>query len=175
MIPSRLNLLSQEKRKHLQNMVYFQFIKSVLEIILIILCLSGIILLGAQTVLENYFSGLNSTIAFMQSKYVKTNREVREINNFLSELDKLQKKNQISSPRILDIASAVPNGVVLNTVNINYGAKTMSISGEALTRDNLLEFGENVKKIGWIQSSDMPLSQLTKKDNILFSLSAVIK
>jgi len=54
MIPSRLNLLSPEKRQHLKNMVFFQFIKGILEVLLIIACAAGIILLGARTILENF-------------------------------------------------------------------------------------------------------------------------
>src|SRR3989339_967385 len=119
MIPSRLNLLSPEKRQHLKNMVFFQFIKGILEVLLIIACAAGIILLGARTILENYFSDLTSTIVFIQSQHVKTNREVRDINAVIKNLYGIQKEFKPITVLIPDIAAAVPTGIVLNTLQIN--------------------------------------------------------
>lgn len=175
MIPSRLNLLSPEKRQHLKNMVLFQFIKGILEILLIIACAAGIILLGARTILENYFSELTNTIVFMQSQHVKTNREVRDINAIINNLYGIQKEFKPITTLIPDIAAAVPAGVVLNTMQVNPENKTITLSGEADTRDNLLRMEENIEKIEWVRSVDLPLSQLTKKDKIPFSLSAAMK
>lgn len=175
MIPSRLNLLSPEKRKHLKNMVFFQFIKGILEVLLIIACAAGIVLLGARTILENYFSDLTSTIVFIQSQHIKTNREVRDINVIINNLDSIQKEFKPITPLIPDIAGGVPAGVVLNIMQINPENKTVALGGEANTRDNLLRMEEYIEKIEWIQSVDLPLSQLTKKDKIPFSLSATMK
>lgn len=175
MIPSRINLLSPEKRQHLKSMVFFQFIKGILEILLIIACVAGIVLLGAKTILENYFSDLTSTIVFIQSQHVKTNREVRDINAVINNLYIIQNDFKPITSFIPDIAEAVPAGVVLNTMQINPENNTITLSGEANTRDNLLRMEENIKKINWIQSTDLPLSQLTKKDKIPFSLSAAMK
>lgn len=175
MIPSRLNLLSPEKRQHLKNMVFFQFIKGILEVLLIIACATGIILLGARTILENYFSDLTSTIVFIQSQHVKTNREVRDINVVINNLENIQKEFKPITILIPEITGAVPAGVVLNAAQINPENKTIALSGEANTRDNLLRLEENIKKISWIQSTNLPLSQLTKKDKIPFALSATMK
>jgi hypothetical protein len=90
MIPVRLNFLSPSKRHNLQTMVIFQLGKSVLEIILIIICLIGIGLLGAQSILQDYFNDLSGTIAFTQSRHQQTNREVREINLTIEQLEKIQ-------------------------------------------------------------------------------------
>lgn len=175
MIPSRLNLLSPDKRQHLKNMVFFQFVKGVLEIFLIIACVAGIILLGARTILENYFSDLTSTIVFIQSQHAQTNREVRDINTVINNLDVIQKEFKPITTLIPYITTAVPTGVILNTLQINLENKMITLGGEANTRDNLLYFEENVEKMPWIQSTDLPLSQLTKKNKIPFALNATMK
>lgn len=156
-------------------MVFFQFIKGILEILLIITCAAGIVLLGARTILENYFSDLTSTIVFIQSQHVKTNREVRDINIIINNIDNIQKDFKPITTFIPDIAGAMPAGVVLNILQINLENKTIALGGEANTRDNLLRAEEYLEKIEWVQSVDLPLSQLTKKDKISFSLSAAIK
>lgn len=156
-------------------MVFFQFIKGILEVLLIIACATGIILLGARTILENYFSDLTSTIVFIQSQHVKTNREVRDINVVINNLENIQKEFKPITILIPEITGAVPAGVVLNAAQINPENKTIALSGEANTRDNLLRLEENIKKISWIQSTNLPLSQLTKKDKIPFALSATMK
>lgn len=175
MMPLRLNLLSPEKRKHLHNTVLFQFVKSVLEILLIIFCLSGIVLLGAQTVLEDYFNDLTNTIVFLQSKQTKTNREVREINAIVINIEKIQKEFQSVAKYLPLITNSIPNNITLHMLRLNFTGKNVTLSGEARTRDALLLLAEQIKKLECIQSVDMPISNLTKKEDVVFSLNASLK
>ena len=89
--------------------------------------------------------------------------------------NKVQKEYKSITALIPDTTKAVPTGVVLNILQINPENKTIVLGGAADTRDNLLRLEENIKKIEWIQSTDLPLSQLIKKDKISFSLSATMK
>ncbi len=175
MIPSRLNLLSPQKRQYLQAMVRFQFVKSNLEVLLIILCLIGIVLLGSQYVLQDYFTEINSTIITLQSEHTKTNKEVIEINKTLIKLEKIQEQFSPITPLIPEITNAVPEGVVLSILNINKENKSILLSGNAETRDDLLLLGNQLETIEWIQNADIPISQLTKKENVQFAINAKMK
>jgi len=175
MIPCRLSLLSPEKRQNLNSMVYFQFLKSILEILLIVISITGIILLGAQSVLEDYFSKLTSTIVFTQNQFAKTNSEIKNINETIKEVGKIQKEYEPINKIIKLFTTALPNELILNTVSYNQNTKILSLTGTALTRDSLLNFKEQLKSYPEVVSSDLPASQLTKKDMVPFSLNLKLK
>ena len=174
-MPCRINLISPQKRQHLKTMVRFQFVKNILEIILIVTCVIGIALLGGEWVLGNYFSDLNTTIASMQSRYVETNRTVKLINKKLGQIEFIQSKYRQITPLLPKITETLPNAINLTALDVNIKNKTMQITGFALSRDNLLEFQTRLEEAEWVEKVDIPVDQLTKKDNINFSFSTALK
>ncbi len=175
MIPLRLNLLSPAKRHHLHTMVCFQFIKSILEIILIMACLAGMTVLGAQLILQNYFNDLSNTISFMQSQRLQSNREVRAINQTLSDIDKIQKDYRQVTPSLAKLLPLMPDGIVLSSLAMDMETKQIVFTGTADKRDVLLNFKQSLEANMEIFGIDLPLSQLTIKQNLPFSLIAKLK
>lgn len=175
MIPVRLNFLSPRKRHNLQTMVIFQLGKSVLEIVLIVICLIGIGLLGVQSVLQDYFNDLSETIAFTQSHHQQTNREVKEINQTINQLEKIQAEYKTFLPLFPLIFSDLPNDIYLNNFNINLEKNNATLSGFAKKRNSVLDYKKNLEKISWIRNVDWPLSQITKKEDLPFTLELRMK
>ncbi|MBI4992736.1 MAG: hypothetical protein HZC26_01175 [Candidatus Magasanikbacteria bacterium] len=175
MIPCRINLISPIKRQRLQTTVRFQFIKNILEIVLIVTCVIGIAMLGGEWVLGSYFNDLNITISSLQNRYAETNKTIRTINEKLKRIDFIQNLYQPVSPLLPDIAAAMPDGANLTALNLDLKNKNLSLIGFAANRDDLLILQSRLEKIAWIQTVDIPVDQLTKKDNINFSFSAAIK
>ncbi|MBI4427369.1 MAG: PilN domain-containing protein [Candidatus Magasanikbacteria bacterium] len=156
-------------------MVRFQFIKNILEIILIVTCVIGIAMLGGEWVLGGYFNDLNVTISSLQNRYAETNKTVKTLNEKLKRIDFIQNLYQPVSPLLPDIATAMPDDANLTALNLNLKNKNLSLTGFAANRDDLLILQSRLEKIAWIQTVDIPVDQLTKKDNINFSFSAAIK
>lgn len=156
-------------------MIRFQFIKNILEVILIVVCIIGIAMLGGQWVLANYFKSLNATISSLNNKYAKTNQTVKSINQKLAQLEFIQNAYSPAAPLLPEIIQAIPNGVSLTALNLNPKSKQLNMAGFAATRDDFLDMQTRIAKIPWIQEWDVPVDQLTKKDNINFSFSATIK
>ncbi|MBI5221995.1 MAG: PilN domain-containing protein [Candidatus Magasanikbacteria bacterium] len=156
-------------------MVRFQFVKNILEIILIVTCVIGIAMLGGEWVLENYFSDLNATIASLQSRYADTNRTVKLINEKLGQIEFVQSKYRQITPLLPKITEAMPNAINLTALNVNMKNKTMQITGFAPSRDDLLEFQTRLEAVKWVEKVNIPVDQLTKKDNISFSFSTTLK
>jgi len=175
MIPLRLNLLSPQKRHHLHTMVCFQFTKNLLEIILVILCISGIVMLGAQRILQDYFIDLSNTISFMQSQRLQTNRNVRQINEALVEITKIQKDYQAITPILSEVLSLLPVDINLNILTVDTGTEQIIFTGMAGTRGSLLSFKQALESNTNIANTDLPLAQLTIKQNLPFSLTAKLK
>jgi hypothetical protein len=156
-------------------MVGFQFAKSILEIILIIICFTGIVLVGIEDILQNYFNDLSGTIALTQSQHVKTDRTVRAINQTLIQLEKIQKNYYPATPHLIPLINAMPPNISLDSMELDSVNKNFNATGIAATRNDLLNYKQALENTGLVQKIDLPLSQLTKKDNLAFSLNAELK
>ena len=75
----------------------------------------------------------------------------------------------------MSLSTSVPQGVQLNSLEIDYLNKTIRFSGISDTRQNFLDFQELLKKNEMITDLEAPVSDLTKKENIVFNLSVNIK
>lgn len=175
MIPVRLNFLSPAKRHHLHTMVGFQFVKSLLEIILIIICFTGIILVGIEDILQNYFNDLSGTIALTQSQHIKTDRVVKEINQNLIQLENIQKEYSSASDILPPLINALPAGIIIDSLELDLTNNKFNATGIAAARSSLLDYKQALEKTNLIQTIELPLSQLTKKENLSFSLNAKLK
>lgn len=175
MIPLRHNFLSPQKRHFLHHMVQFQFVKTILEILLISLCLGGMILLGGQRILQDYFNDLTQQIVAISNKNSSTNQEIKKINLILNKTEKIQQEYILWTKKFINLANNTPRPITLTQLNFNPPEKTITFSGNAPTRDDLLKFKEQISQLEWIESMEIPLSQLTAKENIFFSLNAKIK
>lgn len=175
MYPIRLNLLSPDKRKFLQRMIYVQFIKNTFTSIVFVFCVSGITLLGGQWVLQEYFNDVSGNLVATTSKQVEKNKKIKEVNSLINQTDIIQQVYTPWSDIIIDISNAVPNGIVLTNISLNSGNKNFVFSGNADTRDNLLEMQKNLKALSFIEDVKIPVSQLTEKENFPFTIPATYK
>lgn len=175
MIPSRLNLLSPEKRRHLHSLSNFQFIKNILEITLFILSIGGIILLGGQSVLQDHLDELTASMVTLQNQHAGINRDIKNINLVLSRTEKIQNKYQPITPLIPQIVSALPDEIILKTMTIDKDSEIIQLIGHSPNRDILLFFQQELEKIDWVDSVNLPISQLTEKEDIEFYFSVKLK
>jgi len=174
MYPTRLNLLSPEKRTYLRRMIYIQFIKNTLISIVFVFCVSGITLLGGQWVLQEYFNDVSTNLVATNNGSAERNQKIKEVNYLISETDALQQTYIIWSSIIVELTNAIPNGIVINDLSLNSGDKYV-LSGIADTRENMLEMQKKLNTLDFIKNTKIPISQLTEKENFAFSISATVK
>lgn len=174
MIPHRLNLLPPNNKKRLKKMINFQFFKNIAGIFLITLSVMGIFLLGGQWVLEDYYSKLTENILSISEKHSNTNNIIKDINNTLIKVDKIQKEYINWTPKILEITENIPDDIEINKININQ-KNELTINGLAPNRQSLLNLQKTLKEINWLEKFNIPPAQLTEKENINFSFVIPIK
>ncbi len=175
MIPLRINLLPPQKNHYLERMIHFQFIKNILEIMLFAICLTGIMLLGGQSVLQDYFDDLTIQMASISDQYAQTNQQIIKINKIINNTDKIQNEYYSWTTKLVNFANALPTNITLNSLSFDQKNKSLIFNGTAPTREDLLTLQEQIKKIDWVNSLEVPLSQLTTKQNIPFLLTAILK
>lgn len=175
MHPIRINLLSPEKRKYLRHIIYIQFAKNTLASVVFVFCLSGITLLGCQWVLQEYFNDVSANILATNSRYAEKNQKIKEVNNLIAQTDAIQQTYTVWSPIITNLTNSVPEGILIENLSLNSNNHTFAINGKAQTRENLLQTQTNLNNLDFIENVNIPLSQLTEKININFSISAIYK
>lgn len=174
MIPHRLNLLPPDKKRHLKKMINFQFLKNIAGIFLIFISLMGIVLLGGQWVLEDYYGQLTEHVFSITEKHSNTNNVIKNINNTLVKVEKIQKEYVDWTPLILEIVKAIPTNIEINKININQ-KNELTLNGLANNRQSLLDLQKTLEEISWLENFTIPPAQLTEKENINFSFVIPIK
>lgn len=175
MIPIRLNLLPEEKRRAHRRMIYMQFTKNMLEVLLILLCLSSIILMFGLRLLQNRVQDMASGRLVAESAYVKTNREVDVVNAAIRAVERTQDAYVYWPPILAGLSNAIPPTIRIDALSVDVERRTVSLSGFAPTRDTLLLLKQSLEKISWAMPFGIPIQQLTEKENVSFSFSFRMK
>lgn len=175
MFSTRLNLLSPEKKTHLQRLMYWQFLKTSIESFLVILCLSGIMLLGAEWILQGYFNDLSASLSTSNKIQAEKNFQIKHVNRVIHDVGVIQEIYALLTPRLLEFAAAIPSGIILTDLTTDSAAGAYTLSGVAAARDDLLALQTALEALDFIDSVPIPLAQLTAKENVSFSLTATGK
>ena len=87
----------------------------------------------------------------------------------------MQEVHNLWSQKIIKLGNAIPTDIIINNILIVNQNKEINISGTALSRTALLELKDNFNNLDFINNINIPLSQLTEKENIDFSISIEMK
>lgn len=173
MIPFRLNLLSPEKQMSLKHLFYFQYIRHNLEIFLFLLSLIAIAFLGGRWILEQHFSNLAAQLTATAQQHTERNTRIRDVNTIVRETEKVQSHYTAWSQRFPELIATLPPGVILSQLTME--RQSYSISGTATTREDLLALQAALSGLPGAGKVEIPLSQLTQKENVPFSLTVSIQ
>lgn len=175
MFPIRLNLLSPQKRNLVERLVYVQFIRNAVEIAVILLAICGMVLTASDLVLQDHLNDLTESMVAISSRDAEKNKRLKAVNELLLETELLQARYMLWSDIAVPAADAIPRGVVLTGLTLDHPGKKWVFAGEAKTRDDLLALQKNLESLPVVASAAVPISQLTGKENLVFSITASLK
>lgn len=171
MLSTHLNLLSEEKKKHLQRIVIENFIKSALELSVFFLSIVSIALLSGQWVLESYYADITSRIGAITNSYKNINAEMAAINSSVADMTAVQGTEYISwYATLYAITSSTPSTITLSRLSLSQKNKRYDIGGVAQDRTSLLAYVEILRALPHVGNVSMPISELTAKNKIPFAL-----
>lgn len=172
MIALTLNLLPPPKRKRLINLVNFLLTKEFVELTIFAASLLAIVFVSGWLVLVDSMGNLAKS-SFLVSRQTPTiNQDVRRLNKLFSNLITSGKEYGALSPVLLSIAQTLPPGIKLNSLAIDRAGKTVTIDGEAMTRDGLLAYENVLRTMPFLNSISHPTSLLFQKENVSFEIQA---
>lgn len=175
MIPVHLNLLAPRKRAIARRLVYAQFARNMIEIAVFLVSFAGIVLLQGFSVLQEHLTALSTNLTAISHSQAVQNKEIKAVNDVLNRTDALQKQYTQWSAVLPQVLDTIPNGVTLSALTLDAPGHAYNFTGVASTRNDLLQFQKNLQSLPNVSSAIVPISQLTDKENISFSISAMLK
>ncbi len=156
-------------------LAYLQCTKTGLEIGLMVICLSGMVLLGGQSIMQSYFNTLAASLANTSRQHGEHNHEIKRINALVKNTDKIQSGYTEWTATLLAVSQTVPPPVTLSGMTLDAKRRLYTFTGMAPTRDDLFAFKTNLEALPAVERVDIPLSQLTVKEQIPFSFTVTLK
>lgn len=163
---------SQARRISFLNFVNILIILS--AIIFIPLFIGGYFLLSTiKNNAEEELSRLQDVLATEEFKQME--KEAIEFSRNLNLMEALA-ANKSDWPKVLEeLDERKTAGVIYNRISAESYKGIVSLEGLAITRDQLLDFKENLLKSEILTNVELPLKFLEKKDNINFIITFKIK
>lgn len=161
-----VNLLPPEKKRALQTGFIIAFAQTMALIFFIIAVFVAGMFLSVRILLKSNYDALaaQSSAGGDESDTVAT--EIRDINAYLKRLESIQKRFVPWSDVLVSITAAVPNGVILEDIELV--KNKIKIRGITATRDDVIALRENLIKLPFLTDVSNPLSNLLQKKDVKF-------
>ncbi len=171
-----INLLSSKEKKDITFEKTNISIISSFVVLLIVSVLLSIVLYTIHDLQKENLKALSQQAAsvrqFLDKEENKAMEEkVRKINYYLITINKNEKERTRFSKSLAEIASLTPDKIRLFNIALSKEEKKFEISGNAKSRDSLLQFSEYLEKSEYFENIESPLSNLISPTNINFSLT----
>jgi len=172
-----INLLSPQKKKKLNEYKTIYTIKNIGYFVLLFLIIINLSIYGTYLYLQNQLEQKESEINQLKSSItsegeISINDIVDEVNEKISQAQNLQSDYILWSDYLSEFSLLVPQNITLNQIVIKQNNNSITISGQAPLRQNFLNFKNNLESSELLTDINSPISNLMKKENVIFSLTA---
>lgn len=142
-------------------------------LLIIYLLFLGTVLLAARLILQREFTRIVNETSLVTADNRILEKKVEEMNDYIKDISVAEKKHEQWAPFLIKLSSAIPNGVILNTISIDEDKKT-TIAGQANTRNDLLSLKENLEALSGISGITLPLDDLVYPVDVPFKIEFTI-
>jgi len=178
-----LSLLPVGTQEAYQEKNTLQFLRGVTNIISITAILFLVLFFGAIIFyfwLANQADQQLASLATINQS--KSDPKITEVQTILKDVNpkieieaKLEDQMTAWSPILKQITSNMPDGVVLSQITLAKEDQPMSIVGLAASREALVTFRENLAKLSFVDSLQLPSSNINQDNVINFTITLNIK
>ncbi|MFH1366711.1 MAG: hypothetical protein ABIH38_01835 [Patescibacteria group bacterium] len=174
-----LNLLSPEKKKKLKEkktLFAFRYISYFCAIFLII---NLLLFYGTKLYLNHKLDSIKDEVSqatanLPSNQGTSLNNAIQEINKNIILLADIQSDYVKWSNYLTDFTALIPANILLNQLSLNQESKEIQINGHADQRDDFLVLKANLENTKIISDLNSPISNLIKKEDIDFVITAKI-
>jgi Tfp pilus assembly protein PilN len=176
-----INLLPKLRQQELRNEAVFYGLLIVFSLSFLSFALVFLVQFGTKFYLEAAGEALNNEIKQLQSQVNKQEnadlkKQIQGINDVISDFNNLANASPKWSKIIKAFAPLPPEGVGINSFNIDTGKKTISITGHSPTRELVIRLYNNILQDSKDFSNiDYPLENVAKPADISFHFTFSIQ
>jgi Tfp pilus assembly protein PilN len=167
-----LNLVSRELKQEIKLRHVYSLLKKADYILIIITIFIAVIMLVAKVILQNNFNKIVEETTLIIRESQGQNSKIREINNRLSFVEKIQNDFIPWSFLFKDLGGHTSNDVNFSLIKLSQEKKEIELKGMAKTRDSLLALRDGLEKSAIFYDLDFPMKNILEKNNIDFEIKA---
>lgn len=168
-------MLSKGKQHFIRRMLYVQFTKSVLQTLIFLISVLGIFLLGGQWILQEHFNQLAQSTTQSSYKYTGANSQIQELNSRIIDTERMFTEYIPYSRESIAFFNAIPPGITLTNVVLDFRQTSIPITGVADSRDALIALEDSLLNLPYVEAAEIPLSLLLSEEEVNFSLKIDLK
>jgi len=170
-----LNIIPPELKKEIKIKKIYAALKDFYAVLFINVCFIAIIYLVALGVIQAHFVKTIKNSSLLTKSVENYEQQIKEINAKINEVEKIQSEAVEWSYLVSFLFSHAPKGIFFNHISVNKEKNSLTLNGTAAKRENLLALDELLKSSEYFANVNFPLSNLLKKENINFTITAEIK
>ena len=170
----KLNLLSPQKKKEVEDHILYSSLKNVLGVLLIFVIFISIILLGSKLILAKNFETIVEQTTLIVKEYGGVNQNIRTINEKLKNISNTQNEFVTWSYHLSKLQKLIPENIEISTIILKKGNKESLVKGLAKNRDDLLTLKTNLENSDLFTVVELPFSNLLTRNNIDFELQLTL-
>lgn len=167
-----LNLVSAGQKKEIKLRHIYGLVKTIDLTLVIITITIAVILLIAKMILQLNFNNIVEQTTLVTRTNQGYNNNVREINNKLNFIKKIQDEFIPWSNLIKNLAEITPADISLHQIKISSPEQTIKITGRAGLRSSLLNFKDKMAAAAYFKDIEFPIKDILEKENIDFEINA---
>lgn len=100
---------------------------------------------------------------------------LKDVNPKIEIEAKLEDQMTAFSPVLKQIAATLPDGVAVSQINLTKEDQPMSLVGSAESREALVTFREDLSKLSFVDSLQLPSSNINQDNTINFTITLTLK
>jgi len=171
----RLNIIPEHQKKEIKLKYFFDHLKNFFEVIFFVSILYVIVFLILKLILSNHFIATIESTTMLTKRTEDFSRKVSDINKRVSNVATIQEEFIYWSKLIEHIRQNQSYDLKLDQISVNKNKNEIVFSGNAETRDTLLNFKKKIEDLGFFEEIKLPIQSLLQKNDINFNLTVKIK
>lgn len=172
LLPPQQRLAEEEKES--TRKIVFSFI-----ILFFILAASWIMLFSVNQIIKQGADLQKTEIEsydryFAQENNKKIEQDVENINKALSRISTIEKNKTVWSDTLIELSKIAPRDIRFSNIKLDKQEKTITILGLAKTREEFLQFQNDIEKSEYFEKVVSPASNIISPENINFQIEATL-
>ncbi len=174
-----LDLLPLKEKKRFNLNIWYLLAKKITIFFSGLIGTVTVILFLVNYILKIDVDNINKQHSAIVKSNQKINYEIKQWNDNLKRLSKIQEDNIEFSTILFQFSDLVPRGISLNFLSLDTDLSdrkssrylNVKLKGVAKTRDDLVGFKEKLNNLDFVENVKLPISSLLKQENIDFELN----